>query len=55
MTDQLTILSEYPWWVWVFVLMVIGIISTGVYLFWYHVIKYPNGVKPKKRINGKRN
>jgi hypothetical protein len=40
--------ATYPWWVWVFVAAVFGVIVYGGYLFWYHVIQYPNG-KPEKR------
>jgi hypothetical protein len=48
MIDQLFILANYPWWVWVFVGFVSGMIGYGVYLAWYHLYKYPNG-KPKNR------
>jgi hypothetical protein len=48
MIDQLIILLGYPWWIWVLVALVAGIIGTGGYFFYYHIIKYPNG-KPKTK------
>jgi hypothetical protein len=47
MIEQLFILSGYPWYVQLGAVVVAGIIGTGAFFFWYHVIKYPNGRKGK--------
>ena len=50
MRDQIIILAQYPFYIWILVAAVAGIMLTGVYFFYYHVIKYPHGTpKNNKR------